>query len=190
MAAASTSKITKYSSVDQMCTVLQKVGLADCVPMIRKYNVDGQQLLESTQEGFITMLTKEGMLDFQGRTKWRALQPHLQYSSDAHVEGVDTLSRRQQPQKTKSPTAVSTSTDSRCVWWRLLSYVLHIMPCYCSRRFRQVQTGLCFLAVFSFFDFAVLLFLWSQSHVTSCLTTVDIRMPAHTGGTARSRCQR
>ena len=72
--------ITKYSSVDETCAVLQKIGLMHCIPIIRKHNVDGDQLLEAGEKGFVTMLTSEGMFDFQGRAMWRILQPHLDFA--------------------------------------------------------------------------------------------------------------
>ena len=71
--------ITKYSSVDETCAVLHKIGLMDCIPIIRKHNVDGDQLLEAGQKGFVAMLTSERMFDFQGRAKWRVLLPHLHF---------------------------------------------------------------------------------------------------------------
>ena len=72
-------KVTKHHSVDETCTVLQKIGLGQCIPILRKYNVDGEGLLEATQADFIALLEKGDIPEFIGRLKWRKLEHHLDF---------------------------------------------------------------------------------------------------------------
>ena len=134
---ATSKMITKDLSVDQTCAVLQTiVGLGDCIPAIRKHNVDGRQLLECTEKEFISMLQSERILAFQGRTKWKELRPHMQYSVHPPVAGVDKLAPLQRVRHS------SNACVRRRIMMRPLMHSSKVIRTFASAAFVGIATSI------------------------------------------------
>ena len=71
------SKISKSLTNEELCRVLDEIGLHKCVPIVKDEGMDGHELLNHTQKDFTDLLMDNGLKAPKARTMWEKLQSHL-----------------------------------------------------------------------------------------------------------------